>query len=55
MHDAWEIIEGDVTPGHRVAMVVQDDHVAPMELALLLAESGREVTMFILSMPSKAS
>jgi len=47
VHDAWQIIGGEVTPGHRVAVIVQDDHIAPMGLAHWLAERGHDVTMFI--------
>ena len=42
-----EMLETGVSLGQRVAVVVQDDHVAPLAFADFVARQGRNVTMFI--------
>lgn len=45
VHDAWQILRGEVTPGRRVAIVAQDDHVVPLSLADYLSSRGHQVTL----------
>lgn len=45
VHDAWQILRGEVTPGRRVAIIAQDDHVVPLSLADYLASRGHAVTL----------
>ena len=43
--DIRDVLAGRSTPGHRVLVVAQDDHVAPLSLADHLSSSGHEVTV----------
>ncbi|MFV0457484.1 MAG: FAD-dependent oxidoreductase [Actinomycetales bacterium] len=43
--DVREVMAGRANPGHRVLVVSQDDHVAPLSVADLLGERGHEVTV----------
>lgn len=45
--DMWEFLRGEAKVGENVAVVVQEDHVAPLALADMLGRQGRRVTMFI--------
>lgn len=46
VHRSRDLLEGRIEPGGRVAVVVQDDHMAPLALAEALACAGRAVVMF---------
>jgi 2,4-dienoyl-CoA reductase-like NADH-dependent reductase (Old Yellow Enzyme family)/thioredoxin reductase len=43
--DIRDVLADLVTPGHRVLVVAQDDHVAPLSVADFLAERGHRVTV----------
>jgi 2,4-dienoyl-CoA reductase-like NADH-dependent reductase (Old Yellow Enzyme family)/thioredoxin reductase len=43
----WQLLRGDVDVGDNVAIVVQDDHVAPLALGDMLGRQGKKVTLFI--------
>lgn len=43
--DIRDVLAGRATPGHRVVVVAQDDHVAPLSLADFLTDLGHEVTI----------
>jgi hypothetical protein len=43
--DVRDILTGAVTPGHRVLIVAQDDHLPPLSLADHLTERGHQVTL----------
>lgn len=45
--DMWQYLRGDATLGDDVAMVVQEDHIAPLAFADMLGMQGKRVTMFI--------
>ncbi|UUZ66008.1 hypothetical protein LP417_23490 [Polaromonas sp. P1-6] len=45
VHDLWQIMRGEVTPGKRVAIITQDDHVVPLALADYLSSRGHLVTL----------
>ena len=45
--DMSQFLSGAATVGKRVAIVVQDDHAAPLALGDLLGRQDREVTLFI--------
>ncbi|RBY83688.1 NADH:flavin oxidoreductase [Geodermatophilus sp. TF02-6] len=45
VHDVRDVLAGRAAPGRRVAVVAQDDHVAPLSVADSLAERGCEVTV----------
>lgn len=45
VHDVRHVVDGTADVGHRVVVVAQDDHVPPLAVADLLAESGHEVTI----------
>lgn len=45
VHDAWQIVRGEVTSGQRVAIIAQDDHVVPLSLADYLSSRGYAVTL----------
>jgi 2,4-dienoyl-CoA reductase-like NADH-dependent reductase (Old Yellow Enzyme family)/thioredoxin reductase len=43
--DIRDVFAGRQTPGHRVLVVAQDDHVAPLSVADFLAEKGHAVSV----------
>ena len=43
--DIRDVLAGRVVPGHRVLVVAQDDHVAPLSVADFLAGQGRQVSV----------
>ena len=43
--DIRDVLAGRVTPGHRVLVIAQDDHVAPLSVADFLAEQGHAVSI----------
>jgi hypothetical protein len=43
----WQYLRGEGQVGRHVAMVVQEDHIAPLACADRLGREGRRVTMFI--------
>jgi hypothetical protein len=43
----WQLLRGEVETGQDVAVIVQEDHVAPLALGDLLGRQGRRVTLFI--------
>lgn len=45
--DMTQYLRGERVPGKAVAMIVQEDHVAPLACADRLAREGRHVTLFI--------
>ena len=45
VHDMREVLDGAVTPGKRVLVVAQDDHMPPLAVADFLAIAGHEVTV----------
>ncbi|WP_068079740.1 oxidoreductase [Novosphingobium rosa] len=45
--DMWRYLKGEETVGRDVAIIVQDDHIAPLAFADMLAREGRRVTLFI--------
>jgi NADPH-dependent 2,4-dienoyl-CoA reductase/sulfur reductase-like enzyme len=45
VHDARDLLAGRATAGRRVAIVAQDDHMAPLTLADFLSERGHDVTL----------
>ena len=45
--DMWQLLRGEAQLGEDVAIVVQEDHVAPLALGDMLGREGRRVTMFI--------
>jgi NADPH-dependent 2,4-dienoyl-CoA reductase/sulfur reductase-like enzyme len=45
VHDMREVLDGAVTPGKRVLVVAQDDHMPPLAVADYLATAGHEVTV----------
>lgn len=45
VHDMREVLDGTVTPGKRVLVVAQDDHMPPLAVADFLASAGHEVTV----------
>jgi 2,4-dienoyl-CoA reductase-like NADH-dependent reductase (Old Yellow Enzyme family)/thioredoxin reductase len=45
VHDMREVLDGAVTPGKRVLVVAQDDHMPPLAVADFLATAGHEVTV----------
>jgi len=45
--DMWQVLRGEASVGQDVAIVVQEDHVAPLAFADLLGREGRRVTLFI--------
>ena len=45
MLDVRDVLAGRVSPGHRVLVVAQDDHVAPLSVADFLAERGHDVSV----------
>jgi 2,4-dienoyl-CoA reductase-like NADH-dependent reductase (Old Yellow Enzyme family) len=45
VHDVRDLLLGRASPGRRVAIVAQDDHMAPLTLADFLSERGHEVTL----------
>ncbi|WP_101523555.1 FAD-dependent oxidoreductase [Nocardioides houyundeii] len=44
--DIRDVLAGRAKPGRRVAVVAQDDHVAPLSVADHLASAGHQVTVF---------
>jgi pyruvate/2-oxoglutarate dehydrogenase complex dihydrolipoamide dehydrogenase (E3) component len=44
--DIRDVLAGRAIPGHRVAVIAQDDHVAPLSVADKLATAGHAVTVF---------
>ncbi len=45
VHDIREVLDGTVSPGKRVLVVAQDDHMPPLAVADFLATAGHEVTV----------
>lgn len=45
--DMWQYLRGHAEVGDNVAIVVQDDHIAPLAFGDLLARAGKRVTLFI--------
>ncbi|MCZ8130916.1 MAG: FAD-dependent oxidoreductase [Steroidobacteraceae bacterium] len=45
VHDIRDLLTGRAQAGRRVAIVAQDDHMAPLTLADFLSERGHEVTV----------
>jgi 2,4-dienoyl-CoA reductase-like NADH-dependent reductase (Old Yellow Enzyme family)/thioredoxin reductase len=45
--DMWQLLRGEVQLGDDVAIVVQEDHVAPLALGDMLGREARRVTLFI--------
>lgn len=45
VHDVRDVVAGSVEVGRRVVVLAQDDHVAPLAVADLLADPGHEVTI----------
>ncbi|MEY4136101.1 MAG: hypothetical protein RL205_229 [Actinomycetota bacterium] len=45
VHDMREVLDGSVTPGRRVVVIAQDDHMPPLAVADFLATAGHEVTV----------
>jgi len=43
--DTTDVLAGRVSPGHRVLVVAEDDHVPPLSVADHLATAGHEVTV----------
>lgn len=43
--DIREVLDSSVIPGHRVVVIAQDDHIAPLSVADFLAERGHQVTL----------
>src|SRR3954449_1871984 len=43
--DIRDVLAGRATPGHRVLVIAQDDHVAPLSVADFLAEQGHAVSV----------
>lgn len=43
----WQVLRGEAMAEQNVAIVVQEDHVAPLALADMLGREGRSVTLFI--------
>lgn len=43
--DSRAVLAGDATPGQKVLVLAQDDHVAPLSVADFLAEAGHNVTV----------
>ena len=43
--DIRDVLAGAATPGRRVLVVAQDDHVAPLSVADFLSSRGHEVTI----------
>jgi len=45
--DMWQVLRGEAEIGENVALVVQEDHVAPLAFGDKLAREGKRVTLFI--------
>ncbi len=45
VHDMREVLDGAVTPGTRVLVIAQDDHMPPLAVADFLATAGHDVTV----------
>ncbi len=45
--DSWQVMRGEAALGGAVAVVVQEDHVAPLAVAEHIAAQGAAVTLFI--------
>ena len=45
MLDIRDVLAGRATAGHRVLVIAQDDHVAPLSVADFLAEQGHDVSV----------
>jgi 2,4-dienoyl-CoA reductase-like NADH-dependent reductase (Old Yellow Enzyme family)/thioredoxin reductase len=45
VHDMREVLDGTVTPGKRVLVIAQDDHMPPLAVADFLATAGHDVTV----------
>jgi 2,4-dienoyl-CoA reductase-like NADH-dependent reductase (Old Yellow Enzyme family)/thioredoxin reductase len=45
VHDVRDLLAGRAVAGRRVAIVAQDDHMAPLTLADFLSERGHDVTL----------
>jgi 2,4-dienoyl-CoA reductase-like NADH-dependent reductase (Old Yellow Enzyme family)/thioredoxin reductase len=45
VHDMREVLDGTVTPGKRVLVIAQDDHMPPLAVADFLASAGHDVTV----------
>lgn len=47
VYDAEQILEGGVKLAGKIAVIAQDDHIAPLSLASHIANGGADVTIFI--------
>jgi NADPH-dependent 2,4-dienoyl-CoA reductase/sulfur reductase-like enzyme len=45
VHDMREVLDGSVSPGKRVLVIAQDDHMPPLAVADFLASAGHDVTV----------
>jgi NADPH-dependent 2,4-dienoyl-CoA reductase/sulfur reductase-like enzyme len=45
VQDMRDVLNGSVTPGKRVLVIAQDDHMPPLAVADFLASAGHEVTV----------
>lgn len=45
VHDVRDVLDGGVDVGHRVVVIAQDDHMAPLAVADHLAQRGHAVTV----------
>ncbi len=45
VHDVRDVLAGSATPGQRVVVLAQDDHMAPLAVADFLAARGHDVTV----------
>lgn len=45
VHDIRDVLDSTVTPGRRVLVVAQDDHIPPLAVADFLASAGHDVTV----------
>jgi 2,4-dienoyl-CoA reductase-like NADH-dependent reductase (Old Yellow Enzyme family)/thioredoxin reductase len=45
VHDIRDVLAGVATPGHRVLVIAQDDHVPPLSVADHLAQHGHDVSV----------
>jgi NADPH-dependent 2,4-dienoyl-CoA reductase/sulfur reductase-like enzyme len=45
--DLWQVLRGEVKLGKAVAIVVQEDHIAPLAFGDLIGRAGHRVTLFI--------
>lgn len=49
VHEVRDVLAGRSMPGHRVVVVAQEDHMAPLAVADLLADHGHDVTVLYAS------